>query len=125
MYTNDKLEIIQDFDAIFHNDIRYPSDYPKDEIKGLYKVTETVRPNNDYVVFGFHIDEKHTQVWDCRAKTEKELINEKNANLKQEIEYLEKEITSRRIREAMLTEEGKFWLEEKEKEINNIRMLLK
>lgn len=38
-----------------------------------------------------------------------------------EISSLEKEVTQRRIRESLLTEEGKIWLEAQENQINTLR----
>lgn len=79
MYTNDNLDIIQDSQAFTHvNGVKYPSNYPKNEIIGLYPVTLTEQPTGK-VVTGFHIDANHTQVWDYRDKTIDELLSEKQS----------------------------------------------
>ena len=55
-------------------------DVAKNEIQGLFPVTETDAPTTgDIVITGFHIDENHTQVWDYREKTSDELAEETKA----------------------------------------------
>lgn len=85
MYTNDNLDIIEDGQAFTHaNGVKYPSNYPKNEIVGLYPVTLTAQPTGDIVITGFHIeliDGVYTQVWDYRAKTTDELTAEKQSLL--------------------------------------------
>ena len=92
MYTNDNLDIIQDNQAFTHIDgTKYPSNYPKDEVAGLYPVTLTDQPTGDIVITGFHIDANHNQVWDYRSKTAEELLSEKQSLINQ-IEAKQREI---------------------------------
>lgn len=78
MYTDSTLRVIEENQAFTHEDGRkFPWNYPKSEIAGLYKVTETPRPTDaSLVVEGFTIDNTHTQVWNTRAKTADELSAE-------------------------------------------------
>ena len=74
MYTNINLEVIQDTAPYKSLDgTSYPRNYPKDEIAGLFLVTETPKPTDlDIIVEGFTIDETYTQVWNTRPKTAEE-----------------------------------------------------
>lgn len=95
MYTNDNLDIIEDGQAFTHvNGTKYPSNFPKGEIAGLYPVTLTDAPTGDIVITGFHIDNTHTQVWDYRSKTAQELLSEKQALL-DSIEPRQRELFSK------------------------------
>ena len=54
----------------------YPSNFPKNEIPGLFLVAEIPRPNDpSLVITGFTIDESNTQVWQTRVKTQEELTS--------------------------------------------------
>ena len=109
MYTNDNLDIIEDNQAFTHsNGNKYPSNYQKDEIAGLYPVTLTDKPTGAVVVKGFHIDETHTQVWDYREKTSDELAEEKRQSILNDILSLEAQVTARRRDEAMLSGDYSF-----------------
>jgi len=76
MYTNDKLEIIEEDVQVTVGDITYPSNFPKHEIKGLYKVKITERPEEfNIIVKDYHIEKKgkeYIMVW----KTEEKPIEE-------------------------------------------------
>lgn len=79
MFTDKRLFPIDDKQAYVGDDgTRYPGNYPKREIKGLFKVKETPRPivDSSLVVTGFYISEDHEQVWETRAKTDVELKQE-------------------------------------------------
>lgn len=77
MYTDSTLRIIKDNEAFQHADtgVKYPSNYPKEEIEGLYKVTESTRPNDTSTtkVTGFHINENYSQVWDVEQRSQEEI----------------------------------------------------
>lgn len=80
MYTDNTLRVIQDNQAFTHIDtgVKYPRNYPKDEIIGLFPVTLIDRPIDDatYITTDFVIQDIigiHTQVWDTRLKTAEEL----------------------------------------------------
>ncbi len=76
MYTNSNLEIINDNDSYIDSEgIKYPSNFPKNEIEELYQVTETTPPLNE-IIEGFVVDESYTQIWNARQKTSEELSNE-------------------------------------------------
>lgn len=100
MWTNESLIVIQDNDEYINAEgTQYPSNYPKDEIAGLFEVVEIARPNNpSKKVTGFHIEEDdgvYTQVWDEVDKTSEELEADlENAKLQKKYElysiYLEK-----------------------------------
>jgi hypothetical protein len=75
MYTDHTLLPIYDNSPyIAEGGTQYPGNYPKDQIEGLFKVTETAQPTDPtLVVMGFTIDSTHTQVWTTRAQTESEV----------------------------------------------------
>ena len=54
-------------------------------------------------------------------KSEAELVTEKSQDLKAKIAALESSVTPRRLRESVLTSEGKKWLEDLDLEIAEIR----
>lgn len=90
MYTDRTLRVINDNDAFTDlSGVKHPSNYPKNEIVGIYPVTLTEQPTGDVVITGFHIDETHTQVWDYREKTTEELSEEKRQSLLNDIVALE------------------------------------
>lgn len=62
MYTDKNLQPIRD-DAQYtdENGTRYPWNYPKDEIKGLFKVAETEKPEG---AASFTINAQYQQVWE-------------------------------------------------------------
>lgn len=96
MYTNDNLDIIEDNQSyIDERGNKYPSNFQKSEIAGLYPVTLTDKPTGDIVVTGFYIDAEHAQVWEYRGKTAQELLAEKQALLDQ-IEKRQYEICSKK-----------------------------
>jgi hypothetical protein len=79
MYTDSKLKPLRDDQQYIHpvTGTKYPPNWNKDNIDGLYRVTETPRPTReDVVVTGFVINDKHEQVWQTRPKTEYELARE-------------------------------------------------
>ena len=84
MYTDSTLRVIQDNHAFNHVDtgVKYPKNWKKDSIEGLYKVTETSRPDDTEteVTTGFVINEAHAQVWQTRLKTAEELQNDINSH---------------------------------------------
>jgi len=57
------------------NGIKYPANYPKEQIAELEKVKETEAPT-DKIIEGFFIDENFQQVWNVRDKTQAELDTE-------------------------------------------------
>ena len=80
MYTDSTLRVIQDGQAFTHVDTgtKYPRNYPKGEIAGLFPVTLVNRPDDDvtYITTDFTIQDiagVYTQVWDTRLKTAEEL----------------------------------------------------
>jgi hypothetical protein len=76
MYTDSTLKPIQDNDQYIAADgTQYPWNYSKDEIPGLFKVTETPRPSDpQLVVLGYIIDNEHKQFWHTRAMTPEEQL---------------------------------------------------
>lgn len=77
MYTDETLTPIADNAPYVSADgTKYPPNFPKSEIPGLYQVTETAKPENTdtEAVTGFIIDEELVQVWQTRSRTEEELI---------------------------------------------------
>lgn len=77
MYTDDTLTPISDNAPYISADgTKYPPNFPKSEIPGLYYVTETVKPvdTESEIVTGFIIDEELVQIWQTRPRTEEELI---------------------------------------------------
>lgn len=113
MYTNDKLEKIEDYQLVIVGA----------DAEGIYPVTLTDRPTGDVVVTGFHIDETYTQVWDYREKTIEELTEEKRQSLLNDIVALEAKITNRRIREALISGDNSF-IDGIEKQIADLRSKL-
>ncbi len=94
MYTDNTLRVIQDGQAFTHADtgVKFPKNYPKDEIADLFIVTETTKPANTEteITTGFIINESHTQVWQTRSKTVEELQNDiDNHNAKIDAELLQ------------------------------------
>jgi len=83
MYTNEKLEIIQNNKQYISADgTQYPRNYPKDKIEELFLVTEVSRPEDPtLIVEGFIIDETYTQVWQTVSKSVEELQAEADAIL--------------------------------------------
>lgn len=80
MYTNAKLEIIQDGQPYTDSKgTKYPRNFPKDKIAELYKITEIPRPDDTAteITTDFYIDKTNTQVWKIRLKTQVELDAEK------------------------------------------------
>lgn len=78
LYTNNNLVPVKDDESYVDEDgTKYPYNYHKDEIPGLFVVTETepVVPTGK-VITGFHINSEHIQVWDLRDKTPEELAAE-------------------------------------------------
>ena len=70
---NNLAFIVADRDIyIDSNGIKYPRNYPKDEISELEKVTETAPPQNK-IIEGFFIDEDYIQMWNFRDKNTDEL----------------------------------------------------
>ena len=57
-------------------------------------------------------------------KSPDEIASEQSAKIKTEIERIEGTVTSRRIREAVLSEAGRVWLSDKEAEIDVLRKQL-
>ena len=78
MYTDSTLQPIYDHQQYTsENGTQYPANYPKAEIRGLFLVTETPRPDDPYlVVTGFTINSQRIQVWQTREKTEEEHFGE-------------------------------------------------
>jgi hypothetical protein len=77
MYTDETLTPIADNAPYVSADgTKYPPNFPKSEIPGLYQVTETTKPadTDAEIVTGFIIDEELVQVWQTRPRTEEELI---------------------------------------------------
>ncbi len=71
MYTDSTLRVLQDNQAFTHVDtgVKYPKNYPKNEIDGLFAVTLVTQPTG-VVIDGYHIeliDVTYTQVWDTSA----------------------------------------------------------
>lgn len=82
MYTNINLEVIQDNAHYTDSEgVKYPRNFPKDEIGELHKVTEAARPVNTEteITTGFIIDETYTQIWQTRPKTAEEITQEESA----------------------------------------------
>lgn len=75
MYTDSTLQPIKDKASyISQAGINYPPDFPKDEIPGLFSVTETAPPDDATLfITGFIVDQNHNQVWQTRKKTAEEL----------------------------------------------------
>lgn len=58
---------------------KYPGNFPKSKISGLFKVKETAPPvDSNLVVTGFTINSNYEQVWTTREKTEQELMDDIN-----------------------------------------------
>ncbi|MFH1158909.1 MAG: hypothetical protein V1721_08575 [Pseudomonadota bacterium] len=78
MYTDSTLQLIYDQQQyVGENGTQYPANYPKDEILGLFPVTETPQPTGSFIVVtGFTINAQHVQVWQTRDKTVEELSGE-------------------------------------------------
>jgi hypothetical protein len=75
MYTDETLVPIMDNAPYVSADgTKYPPNFPKSEIPGLYPVTETEKPvdTNAEVVTGFIINEDLVQAWQTRPRTEEE-----------------------------------------------------
>lgn len=107
MYTDSTLRVITDSQAFTHinTGAKFPKNFPKNEIGGLFLVTETGRPVNTEteITTGFIIDETHTQVWQTRAKTIEELENDKNIfNAKVDRELLD---ANMKIIDALLVDD--------------------
>ena len=71
----DKTKILRDKEAFEYNNVKYPSNYPKDELDFLAHVTEVYRPSIDNAtqkITGYTIDEMYTQVWTVENKTQQE-----------------------------------------------------
>ena len=78
MYTDKTLKPVRKGDQYIAEDgTQYPHNFPKDEIAGLVKVTETERPTDPLlIVTGFVIDKNYVQVWETREKTVEEITSE-------------------------------------------------
>lgn len=94
MYTNKKLKIINNNDPYTGADgIKYPRNFPKDEIPELTKIVEAPKPTGqDITIKGFDIDETYTQVWNVREKTPEELNIEALSLAKNELNASDKDM---------------------------------
>ncbi len=94
MYTNSKLEIIQDHQPYTDSKgVKYPRNFPKSEIAELHKVKETPTPNGDNLIIeGFYIDKTYTQVWNVRKKTPEELSIEATSLARNELNISDKDM---------------------------------
>lgn len=81
MFVDRSGKIISDNDQYTASDgTVYPWNYPKESIPGLNRVTETQKPDaNGVVVIGYHIDERHIQVWETRQESEEETKSRVNS----------------------------------------------
>jgi len=116
MYTDSTLRPIykgQEYTA--PDGTRYPHDYPKNEIAGVFPIIERPRPT-DKIVTGFEINSRYERVWLTRDKTPEELAAEKGKALRD----LEAQQTPRRIREAILGKDA-GWLAALDTQIATIR----
>jgi hypothetical protein len=107
MWTNDALSIINDHEPYTAKDgTKYPWNYPKDSIPGLYPVTLTPRPDDgDYAVTDFSINQDHVQVWDAVVRTEVEKITRHNNGIWSQIDATEREkLMPRAMRDFLLAQ---------------------
>lgn len=73
MYINNKQEIVNDNESYIDSDgVKYPGNYPKDNIAELNKVVETEVPAGE-MTEGFTVNDSFEQVWNIKEKTEAEL----------------------------------------------------
>lgn len=123
MYATQEKKIVQDYEAFEGKDgSRYPWNFPKQNITELHKVTETPIPTEEnIVVTGYTVNDDFVQVWTTRQKTEEEKNKERTESIKSQICNIESTVTQRRLREAVLTEEGKQWLNAVEDQISTLR----
>ena len=88
MYTNTSLEVIQDNAPYTDSEgVKYPSNFPKDEIAELFAVTLCDCPECD-VSEGYHIEligETYTQMWDTRGYSQEELDTQAKQQWEQEM----------------------------------------
>lgn len=126
LYVDPASKIVNEGDSYVGVDgTQYPPNFPKAEIPGLTQVVETQPPvDTALVVTGFYVDASNHQVWQTRPKTEEELKDELVSSLRMQIIELESSATARRVREAVLTEEGRLWLENLETQIAGVRVEL-
>lgn len=126
LYVDSTKKIVNQGDSYVGADgTQYPANFPKSEIPGLIEVVETQPPvDESLVVTGFYVDGSNHQVWQTRPKTEEELKAELVSSLRMQIIELESSATARRIRDAVLTEEGRLWLENLETQIAGVRVEL-
>lgn len=77
MFTDKNLLPIHDLASyVDEKGTKYPGNFPKTKISGLFKVKEVPPPtDSNLVVTGFTINSKYEQVWTTREKTEQEIID--------------------------------------------------
>ncbi len=113
LWTDSTLRVIEDHaEYIAPDGAKYPPNWDKSNIPGLFAVTTTNPPTDaNVVVTGYYITEDYTQAWITRLRTSEDDRNDALA----EIDRLEALETKRRIAEAMPddaggTPEGRAWL---------------
>lgn len=126
LYVDPASKIVNEGDSYVGADgTQYPPNFPKAEIPGLTQVIETQPPvDSSLIVTGFYVDGSNHQVWQTRPKTAEELKDEQVSSLRMQIIELESSATARRVREAVLTEEGRLWLGNLETQIAGVRVEL-
>lgn len=78
MYADKNKNPVEDNQPYTSSDgIRYPANYPKDQIAELTKVALTAKPTDGTkIVTGFTINSSFIQVWNTRDKTTQELADD-------------------------------------------------
>ena len=104
---------------------QYGADWDKATIPDMVAVVETAAPNDSALrVTGFVIeilDGVPTRVWQTEPIPAGELVEQDRARVRSAILVIEQSITNRRLREAVLSDAGRTWLDSQDVAIAALR----
>ena len=130
VYKNDLTKVYEESSRFVDEEgTQYGADWRIASIVGMQGIIDTPHPDTDTnVMLGHHlelIDDLPTVVWDYRPKTNEETREDVKRGKRNELDSIERSITPRRLREAILTAEGRAYLQSREDDIVDLRGHLK
>lgn len=130
VYNGDCSKIYEQSSIFVSEDgTQFGADWNKARIPGMQGVIETLPPDdNSLKIVGSSVEmvnDLPTRVWYTEAKSSADIIKEENDSVYLQIAALEQSVTPRRLRESVLSDQGKTWLESVDLAISTLRSSLK
>ena len=130
VYKNDLTKVYEESSCFVDEEgTQYGADWRIASIVGMQGIIDTQHPDTgENVILGHHLEivnDLPTVVWDYRPKTNEETREDVKRGKLNELDDIERSITPRRLREAILTAEGRAYLQSKEDAIVTLRGHLK